>query len=137
MFYFNQTLYSSAGETRMKYGIAHLFNGIASLLLGGCATYHVYQVGGPEGRELGNQPMTEWKEKTLNSFLWGSVRQDIPVEDCRLQDGTRTGIEEVRIRTNFGYTIVTVATLGFWTPIDVGWRCAKPPGARGTLDRTT
>ena len=100
----------------------------------GCATYRVYQVGGPEGRELGNQPMTEWESKTLNTFLWGAVRQDLPVENCALGDGTRTGIEEITIEMNLGHRIATIFTLGIWQPVKISWRCAKPVGIRDTLD---
>ena len=97
-------------------------------LLSGCATYHVYQVD-----QAGNQPSTEWKSKTLNSLVWGAVRQDLPVENCRLGDGTRTNIEEVRVRANVGATLATILTLGFWRPLQVSWRCAKPQGLRGVL----
>lgn len=100
----------------------------------GCATYHVYQVGGPAAREQGNQPLTEWESKTLHSFFWGAVRQDLPVTNCRLGDGTRTGIEEVRIEANVGSTAATILTLGMWRPLKVSWRCARPPGPRGVLD---
>ncbi len=101
-------------------------------LLGGCATYHIYQVGGP--REMGNQPLTEWKTKTLHSLVWGAIRQDLTVDNCRLGNGTRTNIEEVRVRANFGATIAAILTLGFWRPLEVGWRCAKPPGIRGVAE---
>jgi hypothetical protein len=98
----------------------------------GCATYHVYQVKGP--LEMGNQPLTEWKTKTLHSIAWGAVRQDLPVENCRLGNGTRTGIEEVRVRSNVGTTIATIFTLGFWQPLQVGWRCAKPAPIGGVVE---
>lgn len=98
----------------------------------GCATYHVYQVGGPV--EMGNQPFTEWKGKTLHSLVWGAIRQDLPVDNCRLGDGTRTGIEEVRVRANVGATIATVLTLGFWQPLQVSWRCARPQPIGGVLE---
>ncbi len=101
-------------------------------LLSGCATYHIYQVGGP--REMGNQPLTEWKTKTLHSLVWGAIRQDLTVDNCRLGNGTRTNIEEVRVRANFGATIAAILTLGFWRPLEVGWRCAKPPGIRGVAE---
>ncbi len=99
------------------------------IVLSGCATYHVYQVGGP--RESGNQPLTEWKSKTLHALVWGAIRQDLPVDNCKLGDGTRTGIEEVRTRANFGATLATVLTLGFWHPLQFSWRCAKPPVTTG------
>ncbi len=99
----------------------------------GCYTYHVYQTGGPEGRELGNQPGTEWKHKTLHSFAWGAIRQDLPVENCRLGDGQRTGIEEIKIETNLGYVLISGITFGIWVPVEVSWRCAKPPVAADIL----
>jgi hypothetical protein len=100
-------------------------------LLAGCATYHVFQVGGP--REMGNQPLTEWKGKTLHSLVWGAIRQDLPVDNCKLGDGTRTGIEEVRVRANFGATMAAILTLGFWRPLQVSWRCARPAPPHGVL----
>ena len=98
-----------------------------------CYTYHVYQVGGPDGREQGNQPGTEWQGKTLHSFVWGGVRQDLPIENCQLANGQRFGMEEVRVSTNFPYLIASVVTLGIWVPLKVSWKCAKPPGIRDTL----
>jgi hypothetical protein len=55
------------------------------------------------------------------------VRQDIAADNCRLGNGERLGIEEVKVRTNFGYMLISTATLGFWVPLQVSWRCAKPP----------
>ena len=105
-----------------------------SLLSTGCSTYHIYQIGGADGRELGNQPATEWEKRTLHSFAWGAIRQDLPVENCQLGSGQRLGIEEVKVETNYGYAFISVVTLGIWMPIDVSWRCAKPPVPSGTLD---
>jgi hypothetical protein len=79
----------------------------------GCYRYRLYQVGGPGGREAGNQPGTEWKEKTLHSFFWGAIRQDVPVDNC--------------------HSLGTVVTLGIWAPIKVRWRCAKPSAPGGVL----
>ncbi len=92
-----------------------------------CYTYHAYQVGGPEGRELGNQPGTEWQGKTLHAFAWGAVRQDLPIDNCQLANGQRFGIEEVKVDTNFAYLLASIVTLGIWVPLKVSWRCAKPP----------
>ncbi|NOT07101.1 MAG: hypothetical protein HOP28_02755 [Gemmatimonadales bacterium] len=105
---------------------------LVAWLTTGCATYHVYQIKGP--LEMGNQPLTEWKGKTLHSLVWGAIRQDMPVDNCRLGDGTRTGIEEVRVRSNVGATAAAILTLGFWRPLQVTWRCAKPPGLRGVVE---
>ena len=42
-------------------------------------------------------PGTEWKSKNLNCFLWGLIRQDLPITNCRLANGQRLGIEEIRV----------------------------------------
>lgn len=117
----------------MKRLTAVLLLAAAAVAGPGCYSYHVYQIGGPEGRELGNQPSTEWREKTLHSFLWGQVRQDLPVDNCRLGSGQRLGIEEVTVQNNFGYMLLEVGTLGLWAPLKVRWRCAKPPVIGGPL----
>jgi Bor protein len=97
----------------------------------GCYTFHAYQIGGTGGREGGNQPGTEWKHKTVHALAWGLIRQDIPVDSCQMVNGSRFGIEEVKMDTNLGYEIVSILTLGFWVPLDVSWRCAKPPVSTG------
>ena len=99
----------------------------------GCYHYHVYQFGGPDGREMGNQPATEWQQRMLSSWFWGLVRQDLPIENSRLGDGRMLGIEELKVETNFGYLLVSVLSLGIWVPVEVSWRCAKPPVTSGTL----
>ena len=91
-----------------------------------CTTIHAYQTGGPQGRELGNQPATEWKSQRSNTFLWGAIRQDVKIENCSLGDGSRTNIEEFKIEKNFGSIIASVLTLGIWEPMKISWRCAKP-----------
>ncbi|WP_221392862.1 hypothetical protein [Dyadobacter sp. NIV53] len=92
----------------------------------GCSTIHAYQIGGPHGIEQGNQPGTEWESKTINTFLWGAIRQDVQIENCRLGDGSRLNIEEFKIEKNAGFIIANILTLGIWEPAKVSWRCAKP-----------
>lgn len=92
-----------------------------------CYTYHMYQAGGPNGVELGNQPSTEWKQTTRHAFAWGLIRQDLAVTACReiTTDG-KIGFEDVKVETSFLYALVTVATLGIWSPLKVSYRCSKP-----------
>ncbi|MGI8634512.1 MAG: hypothetical protein ACR2KZ_03815 [Segetibacter sp.] len=91
-----------------------------------CSTIYVYQAGGPQGREAGNQPATEWNSKPSNTFLWGAVRQDVRIENCVLGDGSRLNIEEIKVEKNLGRIVATVLTLGIWEPVKISWRCAKP-----------
>jgi hypothetical protein len=110
--------------------------GALCLALPGCYSYHVYQVGGPDGRELGNQPSTEWQSATRHALLWGVVRQDVAVDNCQLGSGQRVGIEEVRVDTNLAYLLASVATLGVWVPLRLSWRCARPPVPGGVIGDT-
>jgi hypothetical protein len=91
-----------------------------------CTTVHIYQTGGPGGREIGNGPSTEWKSDISNTFLYGAVRDDIRVENCALGDGTRINIEEIKIEKNIWRIGLYVVTLGLWDSSKISWRCAKP-----------
>ena len=102
--------------------------------LTGCYTFHAYQIGGEGGREAGNQPGTEWRTETRHAFLWGLVRQDLPIDNCQTSAGKRFHIEEFKVRTNFLYALLTVLSLGTWVPLEVSWRCAKSEGPVGSLD---
>jgi hypothetical protein len=96
-------------------------------------TLHIYQAGGNADREQGNQPMTEWQTRTVSSFLWGLVRQDLCITNCSLGDGTRTGIEELKIEWMLLQRLASVLTIGIWSPVSISWRCAKRIGPRGEL----
>lgn len=98
------------------------------------ATYLVYQDGGIGDSQPQNMPGTEWKSKTLKSFAWGLWRQDLPVTNCRLANGQRLGLEEVRIGRSFPQMLITLLTLGFVAPTRISWRCCRPPSQSGTLD---
>jgi len=102
--------------------------------LSALSTYLIYQDGGIGDSQPQNMPGTEWKSKTLNSFLWGLIRQDLPVRNCRLANGQRLGIEEIRVGRSAGQVLVTVLTLGIWAPIRISWRCCRPPSQTGTLE---
>ena len=43
------------------------------------------------------------------------------------------GVAEVTMTTNLGYALITVLTLGIWSPIKVQWKCSKPCQPTGTL----
>ncbi len=67
-------------------------------------------------------PATEYEHRTMHAFLWGLVQQDMPADDCLANT-----LDEVRVTTNLGYALISVVTLGIWVPLDVEWRCARPP----------
>jgi hypothetical protein len=98
------------------------------------STYLVYQDGGIGDSQPQNMPGTEWKSKTLLCLAWGLWRQDLPVRNCRLANGQRVGIEEIRIGRSVPQMLLTLVTLGIVAPTRVSWRCARPPSQSGTLD---
>lgn len=104
--------------------IAILFS--LAVINNGCSVIHAYQTGGQQGREMANQPSTEWESKTSNIFLWGAIRQDVIITNCALANGERINIEEFKYEKNFWCIAASVLTIGLWEPVKVSWRCAKP-----------
>ncbi|GEM_PF-2082231 len=87
----------------------------------GC--YH-YRVIAPDP-----EPATEYEKRTVHSLFWGVMQaRDISADDC-----LSNALDEVRVTTNLGYSIVSVATLGIWMPMDMRWRCAKEPLIDGEI----
>jgi hypothetical protein len=97
------------------------------------STYLIYQDGGLGDSQPQNMPGTEWRSKTLLSLAWGLWRQDLPITNCRLANGQRIGIEELRIGRSALQMLITLVTLGIVAPARVSWRCCRPPSQSGTL----
>lgn len=102
--------------------------------LASMSTYLIYQDGGLGDSQPQNMPGTEWESTTLKSFAWGLWRQDLPVTNCRLSNGQRLGIEEVRIGRTLPQVLITLLTLGIVAPTQISWRCCRPPSQSGILD---
>lgn len=94
----------------------------------------IYQDGGVFDSQPQGMSGTELETRWINIFAWGLWRQDLPITNCRLSNGQRLGIEELRIGRSFGQLLITLLTLGFWTPTTVSWRCCRPPIQSGILD---
>lgn len=89
-----------------------------TLIIGpGCYHFYIEDSSNPD-------PATETRTTTVNSYLWGLIQEDFVCHNC---DTLGLHLQEVRITTNFGYAMLTIATLGIWCPLQVEWRCAKPP----------
>ena len=118
--------------TTKTFGFTLLF---CIFLLSSCSTVLVYQAGSQDGRVEGDQPGTEWTDgKRINTFFWRALRQDVIITDCRLGNGERLNIEEIKIEKNFGSIIASVITLGLWEPAKISWKCAKPKVQSGELE---
>src|SRR5690242_2071287 len=82
-----------------KLGIAFVFLGVIAI----CGCYHV-RVIVPQP-----DPGTEYKKKTVQNLAWGALpkKKDVPTSNCL----NSTGLDEVRVSSNLGYSFLTVGTL--------------------------
>jgi hypothetical protein len=97
---------------------------LAAALLPATGCYH-YTVEAPR-----RDPATEWRGRTVWSFLWGALQSaPVPAEGCEPSNA----IDQVRSSTNLGFTLITAATLGLASPLQVEWRCAKQQTGTGVM----
>ena len=70
------------------------------------------------------------------SLAWGMV-QETPIVNCDIPlagtDTLKLPVAEVRVSTNLGFVLVTLATLGFAAPARVEWKCAKAKPEGGVI----
>ena len=86
-------------------------------------------------------PIVTACRRTVHTLAWGLVTRDTRSTHCEsaVPDTVATACEQsnaiaqVRVSTNFGFTLLTVVTLGFWSPIQLEWHCAKPVEAPGEI----
>jgi hypothetical protein len=90
----------------------------------GCYHYQVAAAG-----PAGANPSTFPQSATLHAVLWG-LGQDQTLAHVCAQD---EALARVRTASNFGYTLLTVVTLGLWAPVQVEYTCANPTPATGTI----
>ncbi|HEY7492844.1 MAG TPA: hypothetical protein VIH59_17245 [Candidatus Tectomicrobia bacterium] len=80
----------------------------------GCATYRVTI---PDSHPVD----INYRGKTMHAFFWGiSYDPEVWAADCG-----REAINDVQIKRNLLYDLVSVLTLGIWMPIEVNFRCAS------------
>ncbi|MES2372782.1 MAG: hypothetical protein V4557_09395 [Bacteroidota bacterium] len=81
------------------------------------------------------QPGAEFsKTTTAHSFFWGlaqNPKNGITTPNCDSLDVN--GMSVVEVKTNLGFALITVATLGIWSPMQVRWKCSKPCQQTGRL----
>ncbi|HLP28184.1 MAG TPA: hypothetical protein VK147_06040 [Candidatus Didemnitutus sp.] len=97
--------------------------GTSLVLLHGC--YHV------RVNTAAYDPSTTYQSETVHTLFWGLVQEDVIASNC---DSLKIkGLDEVRVTTNFGYSLITVLTLGIWCPTQIEWKCSKPCQREGEL----
>ena len=73
------------------------------------------------------------KPVTAHAFLWGLIQKPAQIHTAICDSLGVNGMSEVTVKTNLGYALITVATLGIWCPVQIQWRCSKPCKKSGTL----
>lgn len=92
---------------------------LAPLVIASCYSYRTHAPGYPGVTEGG---------ATVGSYLWGIFNNEPKVE-CNNQ-----ALAEVTVVDNFGYTLLTVVTLGIVNLKQVEWKCARAATTTGGFD---
>jgi hypothetical protein len=88
---------------------------MVSITTPGCSKYTVTTT-------ENNPADVAYKKKVLTSLWWGKI--DNPQ---RLADSCgNAGLDEIKISTNIGYSLLHVVTLGFLNKVKVEWKCHQP-----------
>lgn len=95
------------------------------LLLDSCYTYRV-TTQAQSGTEAS-------KPVTAHAFFWGLLQKPQEIHTPVCDSLGVNGVSEVTVKTNLGYALITVVTLGIWSPMKVQWKCSKPCKKTGEL----
>ena len=79
------------------------------------------------------QPGTEMSSVTANSFFWGLVQSPKEITTPICDSLNTNGVALVQVKNNFGFSLITVLTLGIWCPMRLEWKCSKPCQVTGHL----
>ena len=73
------------------------------------------------------------KPVTAHAFFWGLVQKPSEIHTPVCDSLGVNGMSEVTVKSNFGYSLITVATLGIWSPVQIQWKCSKPCKKTGEI----
>lgn len=94
------------------------------LLLNSCYSYRI---------ATHAQPGAEFNSVTAHSFFWGLVQNPKEITTPICDSLNANGVALVQVKNNFGYSLLTVITLGIWCPMKIEWKCSKPCQVTGHL----
>jgi len=83
------------------------------LVAAGCSSNTITR---PDKWAVTEQP----QQKTVWTFFWGAMHQNINPTNC-----VGPGLAEVTVKSNVGFALISLASLGAAMPVTVEWRCAK------------
>ena len=111
-------------STRFKM-TAYVWFIAATLFLSSCYTYRVATEALP-GTENS-------KPVTAHALFWGLIQKPTEIHTPVCDSLGVNGMAEVTVKSNFGYSLITVATLGIWSPVQIQWKCSKPCKKTGEI----
>ena len=90
----------------------------------GCYSYRI-ATQAQEGAEV--------TKVTAHSWFWGLAQspKQLTTPDCDTLGAL--GMSQVRVRTNLGYALLTVVTLGIYCPMQLEYKCSKPCPKEGVF----
>ncbi len=93
----------------------------------GCANYQI--------RIVDSDPLEQqYQGRTMHAFFWGLV-MDPELMIARDSTGNEAeAINDVVVKSNFFYDLLSVVTLGIWMPIEVHYRVKAPEIDGGPLE---
>ncbi|WP_419937400.1 hypothetical protein [Candidatus Palauibacter sp.] len=96
------------------------------LFTGACYNYRsiAAQPAGPEAVGGSRGAATDPQRDVVWARWWGLVQESPQIDNCNGQP-----LHEVTVRRNFLHALVTVISLGSFSPAVVEWTCAKPAGS--------
>ena len=94
------------------------------LLLSSCYSYRL---------NTHAQPGAEFNSVTAHSFFWGLIQNPKEITTPICDSLNANGVALVQVKNNFGYSLITVLTLGIWCPMKIEWKCSKPCQVTGHL----
>lgn len=72
----------------------------------------------------------ELTKRTVHAFFWGALQQNLlpPAPSAAYKTPANCkSMRLVKLPVNYGYSLITVATAGLWSPMRVAWKCAEDP----------
>ncbi|WP_431199764.1 Bor/Iss family lipoprotein [Mucilaginibacter sp. P25] len=66
-------------------------------------------------------------------LFWGAIQSPKRIVTPICDSLGSNGMAEVTVKNNFGYSLLTVVTLGIWSPARVEWKCGKPCAKDGVI----
>jgi hypothetical protein len=101
-------------------------SGLTALLVGcslsfsSCYTYRLATHAQPATDELTTTTIH------AHSLFWGLLNKPQVLQTPNCDKLGVNGVSEVTVKTNLGYALLTIATLGIYCPVNITWKCAKP-----------